>query len=181
MKNLINILTAETKTLKEQYVEASKNWAIKIYQENQDKKTWRCEEWCKFLGVEPRYKKQMAAKDGKMIEVSVPFYPDGFFNTSASKTLDNAQKQVRKITNHTEESFLAEAINNAEKHYANSIEKLAYRINEKGLDLNNLKVETAHISNNIETILTDGFKTVRAFTILAWGEVNAPHYRYLVK
>jgi hypothetical protein len=44
-----------------------------------------------------------------------------------------------------------------------------------------LVVETSHIGVNINTTLTDGEKTVRAFTIIASGEIQRPHYRYLVK
>lgn len=34
---------------------------------------------------------------------------------------------------------------------------------------------------NIETTITDGVKKVRAFTIVAEGEIQRPHYRYLIK
>lgn len=69
----------------------------------------------------------------------------------------------------------------ANDHYETSINKLADRILKKGLNQNNIKVETSHIGVNIETVLTDGIKTVKAFTVLAWGEIQKPHYRYLIK
>ena len=34
---------------------------------------------------------------------------------------------------------------------------------------------------NIDTIISDGEKQVKAQTICAWGEIQRPHYRYLVK
>jgi hypothetical protein len=34
---------------------------------------------------------------------------------------------------------------------------------------------------NIDMTLTDGEKTVKAFTIIAEGQIQRPHYRYLVK
>lgn len=68
-----------------------------------------------------------------------------------------------------------------EAHYEQSIEKLAFRIAQKGLNQESLTVTTSHIGVNIETTLTDGIKTVRAFTIIASGEIQKPHYRYLVK
>ena len=37
------------------------------------------------------------------------------------------------------------------------------------------------IGVNIESIITDGTKTVRAWTIVAEGEIQRPHYRYLIK
>jgi hypothetical protein len=67
------------------------------------------------------------------------------------------------------------------KHYLNSIEKLAHRIKSYGLDECKLKLETTYIDQNISTLLTDGNKTIKAFTILAWGQIQKPHYRYLIK
>ena len=69
----------------------------------------------------------------------------------------------------------------AERHYEDSIIKLAARILKKELVIDNLKIKTAHIGVNIETTLTDGIKTVRAFTIIASGAIQRPHYRYLIK
>lgn len=79
------------------------------------------------------------------------------------------------------EGFVSISIKNAELHYEMSIEKLAYRILKKGLDIDNINVKTSHIGVNIETIITDHNKTVKAFTVLAYGEVQRPHYRYLIK
>ena len=44
-----------------------------------------------------------------------------------------------------------------------------------------LKVKTSHIGVNIDTILSDGEKQVREITIVASGEIQRPHYRYLIK
>ena len=73
------------------------------------------------------------------------------------------------------------AVTNAEQHYEDSIIKLALRIESKGLNIESLKCTTSHVGRNINTTLTDGIKTVRAFTIIAEGEIQKPHYRYLVK
>jgi hypothetical protein len=52
---------------------------------------------------------------------------------------------------------------------------------KKGLNEENLKVVTSHIGININTTISDGDKTVKAWTIIAEGEIQKPHYRYLVK
>ena len=78
-------------------------------------------------------------------------------------------------------TYLEKQEQTAEDHYENSILKLADRIEKKELNQSNLLVKTAHVGVNIETTLTDGEKTVRAFTIIAEGEIQRPHYRYLVK
>lgn len=69
----------------------------------------------------------------------------------------------------------------AEKHYNNSIEKLAFRIEKKNLELNKLELKTTYLDPNIATTITDGKQTISAYTIIASGAVQKPHYRYLIK
>jgi len=79
------------------------------------------------------------------------------------------------------ETFIRKEKEKAEMHYYYSIAKLAFRIQEKGLNLQNITVNYAKIGVNINIEITDGMKTVRAFTIVASGDIQRPHYRYLVK
>jgi len=79
------------------------------------------------------------------------------------------------------EEYIDIQVKKAEKHYSNSIEKLALRIAKKGLNESNLKMTTSYLDPNISTTITDGVKTIKAFTIIASGMVQKPHYRYLVK
>jgi hypothetical protein len=44
-----------------------------------------------------------------------------------------------------------------------------------------MKIISGTVGVNINITLTDGDKTVRAYTIVAEGEIQKPHYRYLVK
>ena len=69
----------------------------------------------------------------------------------------------------------------AEKHYTISIAKLALRIEKKGLNQEKIEMTTGYVDVNITTTITDGEKVVKAWTIIAGGEVQKPHYRYLVK
>ena len=69
----------------------------------------------------------------------------------------------------------------AEKHYTNSIAKLALRIEKKGLNQDKIEMTTGYVDVNITTTITDGEKVVKAWTIIAGGEIQKPHYRYLVK
>ena len=77
--------------------------------------------------------------------------------------------------------YLVKAKKNAKLHYENSILRLALRIEKKELNQAKLEMTTSHIDVNIETTITDGDKTVRAWTIIAEGPIQRPHYRYLVK
>ena len=42
-------------------------------------------------------------------------------------------------------------------------------------------MDSTYLDPNMSTIITDGKKVVRAFTIIASGAIQKPHYRYLVK
>ena len=79
------------------------------------------------------------------------------------------------------DEFITKSVLKAEQHYEESIEKLAYRIQQKNLNVSNLKVTSVFLGVNLDLEITDGIQKVTAKTILAWGEINRPHYRYLVK
>lgn len=84
------------------------------------------------------------------------------------------------------EQHIDKMIKAAVKHFEQSIEKLADRIKAKGLNEDKIQVWTSYININIEATtieatITDGDKTLKAFTIVAEGNVQRPHYRYLIK
>jgi hypothetical protein len=150
MKNLVELLKSETESLKVQYLEMTREWAIKEFN--------HLREWA------------VNYHSGKF----------GFKNG------ENARKYYRLPyyivnSNGVVGDHVAKMIKNATNHYESSIEKLAIRIEKKGLNQESLSIVTSHIGVNINTTLTDGIKTVRAFTIIASGEVQRPHYRYLIK
>jgi hypothetical protein len=178
---LFEKLLKETEPLKEDFLKKTKDFATNIYNENESRLLWRVEEWCKFLEVEPEYTERKANKDGKLQIVSVASYPKGFHNTDKAKTLDNTLKQVHKIKGYSREQFIEKEMQDAEKHYINSIYKLIFRIKDYNLDDSKIELETSYIDQNISTTITDGNRTLRAFTVLAWGDVQRPHYRYLIK
>jgi hypothetical protein len=153
--NLIEILKAETETLKIQFIELTGNWA--------------CNEFKKLELV-----KEQAIINSK-----------GFKNRSGNMEHTKASfsywNNIRRIVEKGIEKFIADSKQEANEHYENSILKLSERIKGKELNKSSLEVKTSHIGVNIETTITDGTKTVRAFTIIAQGEIQRPHYRYLIK
>lgn len=152
MTSLVNILKNETQSLKNQYVIMTKNWAS--------------EEFNRLRDFALNYQQGSQAFKSK----------DEYWA---------AQKKYYRlpvsILRNNQEQYIAESIKNADAHYEQSIEKLAARVAKKNLEVSKLKVETAHVGVNIETVLTDGNKKVSAYTIIAEGEIQRPHYRYLVK
>ena len=174
MSNLINLLKEQTITLKEQYVQKTIEWTNKDYQRYVEMKKWNEERWAKYLGVPTRL-----ANPGSAMEF-VTFH-NGFYSTRASREYGKIKNKIYQALSLGLDKYIEKAKKSAEQHYEDSIIKLSDRILRKGLIEENLKLKTSHIGVNIETTITDGIKTVRAFTIIAEGEIQCPHYRYLVK
>jgi hypothetical protein len=174
MKNLINILTKETETLKVQYIVKTKEWARDQFDSIMEKSNWTNLQWCNYFGLT-----QEIYNEGRPSEFKS--FPKGFYNSKQSREYSNLKDKLRKIIQIGVEEFMLGEEKKAILHYEGSIVKLANRIEKKDLNIDKLIVKTSHIGVNINTTLTDGEKTVNAFTIIASGEIQKPHYRYLVK
>lgn len=172
---LLEILTKETESLKNQYIDLTIKWSVKNYNTIMSRKSWKEEDWCKFFNLTPEL------KNPTIPNISFLGFPKGFYNTAKSKEYNKYKDEISKLSRITIEQYIENETKYALIHYENSILKLAEKIKSKELDVENIKVETAHIGVNINTTLTDGKKTVRAFTIIAEGLIQRPHYRYLIK
>ena len=174
MNNLLKILKKETISLKNQYIEMTKEWAETRFNIIVKRTNWNEEKWAKFLDVETRI-----ANEGTSISF-VTFHKE-FYNTKKSREYDSMRNESFMLKRIGVNEYIKKEIKRAENHYESSIIKLANRIEKKELNENKLKVKTSHIGVNIDTILSDGEKQIRAFTIIASGEIQRPHYRYLIK
>jgi hypothetical protein len=174
MQKLIEILKSETETLRVQYLEKTKEWATNYYNVCKQRKNWKEVQWCKFFGLTPEIKNQNT-------NMQLLGYPKGFYNTEKSRELHRYQNEIHRTLTLGLEKYIEKELKYAEMHYESSIIKLADRIDKKGLKQDKITVVTSHIGVNINTTLTDGEKTVREFTIIAEGEIQRPHYRYLIK
>lgn len=172
--NLVQMLFEQTQELKQEFLDKSKSYAIINYDRSVERKNWKEADWCKYFGLEPR-----KVNEGTSMEFLS--FPQGFHNTKTARTYKAMKDEVYYVTRVTKEEYIAKELKNAEMHYEASIQKLALRIMKKNLDESKLKMVTGRVGVNITTTLTDGTKTVRAWTIVAEGIVQRPHYRYLVK
>lgn len=60
--------------------------------------------------------------------------------------------------------------------------KLATRLKEKGVtETTELEIKSSRISENFECRIYHDGKVTTAWTIIASGPIQRPHYRYLVK
>lgn len=172
---LIEKLTIETKDLKKAYLQKtasySKDEFLRLFELS------KLDEYAlgETLGFETIQYEGWLTKSFKLIDgVS-------FWNHKASIKLDKLKNEVRKAKALGMEGFINKDLKLAELNYNESIQKLALRVSSKGLDLENLKMQSSYLDPNMSTIITDGKKSVRAYTIIASGAIQKPHYRYLVK
>lgn len=174
MQKLIDILLKETDILKEEYIDKTEKWAKENFIRVEGLKKWTTERWCKYFNIEPRM-----ANPGSNMQFLT--FPTGFYNTKNSKTYSRMQDEISKILRLGLSEYISHQKQYAEKHYVDSIQKLAYRCQKENLDIENIRVHTSKIGVNIDTLISDGHKTIKASTIIASGEVQRPHYRYLIK
>lgn len=153
---LIDRLTAETQSLKIQYIEFITDFSKKEY-----------------IQYTTMTRDQLLKNYGDFDERENRYF--------ATKKSQQVFRFILKLKRMSMDEYVSQNVIDAIDHYTLSIQKLADRLSKKGLDINNLKMQTTHIGVNIETIITDGVKKVKAQTILAYGDVQRPHYRYLVK
>jgi len=175
MDKLITLLTEQTTSLKEQYIQKTIEWSNSYFERVEERSKWNDEQWANYLGVPTRI------ANPSISSIQFITFHKGFFNTKQSREYTNEKNKIYSIVRMGKGEYIMKMVRNAELHYTSSIIKLSERILKKDLNIDNLSLSTSHIGTNIETTITDGIKTVRAFTVLAYGEVKCPHYRYLVK
>lgn len=168
-KKLEKLLISQSTALLKKHVAETKKWAEEYYNVLAERITWKDKQWCEFLGVTP------VKKDGAYD------FPDGFFGTDQSRKLKAYQVEIEDILKNGKAKFLEKQITSAKKHYVLSIERLAKKIISKDLNLDNIQIRTYDIDKNITTSITDGEKSFNAYTIVAGGKVQKPHYRYIIK
>jgi hypothetical protein len=102
-------------------------------------------------------------------------YPN-LHNEDASRILDRA-KTLRALGL---EGVIALDLKNANAHYKQTVETLAYKLELKGVD-SNFKIITGIIKNNFEITLECNGNLYECYTIIASGPIQQPHYRFLIK
>ena len=164
MQTLIKRLKEETKELKINYLKKTESWSKEQLQRNIERKNRQS----KLTFIDSTRASRRKAAEWQIVVSREEYYrEEKFFWNSPSWYFT--------------QEFISRTIKQAEEHYHNSIEKLAARIEKKGLNIDNLQLSTSYLDPNISTKITDGKKTVNAWTIIASGPIQRPHYRYLIK
>lgn len=139
-----------------------------------ERKNWFEVEWCKYFNLTPEIK-------NKGTRMEYLGYPTGFHNTENSKRKRSMEDEVRLLVRLGLEGYIKKQVDKGKQHYDNSLLKLTDRILKKDLNWSKIQIKNSSIGVNVNVEITDGVKTVRAYTIVAEGEIQRPHYRYLIK
>jgi len=134
MSKLLDVLFEETKSLKVQYIGMTKEWATQDFERFERINHWDNRDWCKYFGIECVERTQSYSGD-KVYYV----FPVGFYNTAKAKTYSNLRDLAYRVVGRGINDYVDGCVNKAEMHYSQSIQKLAFRIAKKGLNIDKLK------------------------------------------
>jgi len=136
------------------------------------------------------YLEQMQRWAEAQFQHSIEFYNrymSGYFSTSQVTPRERYQAEKDYYNKHLPiirkglDAYIKKELKLAEAHYFAAVEKLAMVIIKKGLNVEKLSIEQCRVGVNLEVIISDGNQTIHAFTIIASGPIQRPHYRYLIK
>lgn len=183
MKTIEQQLTKEFATFKVEYLKRVEDWTIETQKY--------------FQGIQNEYNQLQYCKNPKRVskrEFSSIF---GYY-TSTTKDFSEMSEEEVEIWNRKEtclsilrdckipfgwatEKLVQAQVEAASNWFDGSIVKLAVKIENKGINSNEMTISSSYIDRNLCTIISDGDKKVKAQTIFANGEIKRPHFRYLIK
>lgn len=184
-QGLIQILAQHTADLKIAYVQQCKDWALEQFISAQTLASKTQEELCVSYGIkfhfEDSYGSQILVVDGTEWKLKASKTQEQQMNAAKWSGIRARVQKAKDIIYIGQDKWIAKAEKDALEHYESSLSKLAARIEKKGLDISKMNVVHSGMGVNMNITLSDGVKSVKAWTIVAEGEIQRPHYRYLVK
>lgn len=169
-------LEQQTQNLLQKFLERTTEYATHYYELMKKRNDWKEKDWCEHYGLIPEVK----------VHGNITFhkFPNGFYNSPISRVYSKDWREV-SIFNYkfkTFESYLAKEIELANRHYQYSLDKLVFRLVKKGVTTDDFSItnESIGVNINLNILHADG-KLTKACTIIAEGEIQRPHYRFLIK
>lgn len=161
METLYNKLKTETQTLLEQYIEKTKSYCVNRFKQMEEMNKWTYEKWVEVHGI--------------------TFTIGGKQQRTLSKSGHRLRNESYSVVSKGFDKFQEREIKKANLHYEGSLLKLVDRLVKKGVT-DNFELINSSLGVNFEILIKhpDG-KFTRAWTIIAEGEIQRPHYRFLVK
>jgi hypothetical protein len=171
---IIDQLFAKTADLKAIYLEKTKEYAARHWKYVIKQLARPMEEWYKEYDV----KTQVLTSGGK--EYIEP--ARGEYSKRNVYKMRNQIDRLKSLIEKGFEKFEASELKNAEQHYKDSVLKLNTRLQAKGIvDGCKFEIINSSVGVNLEIMIKHEHGITRAWTIIAEGEIQRPHYRYLVK
>lgn len=168
---LVARLKAETVELLEGYIERTKKFAKQSYDWALSHASFTNVMYGEKYGLVER-KEPIRMHDGRIVTHKL------------SQLAEKTRTQVVVILAYTAEQYEARQVKMATQHYNDSIEKLALKLNRKGIkDDTEMTMKSTSVGINLETIIHHEGTITTARTIFAAEDsvLVSPHYRYLVK
>lgn len=179
MNNLSQKLHKETQQLKSDYITLTKRWANDYFNFCEKRLNWDKTEWANFIWVWTRIVNPWTRME---------FIDFESWKDRLDFTYSNANQKYRKYKEESEKTvklwldwYIKKEIDKAIKHYEDSLTKLIDKIYEFWLIENNIIVKSAYMWTNIDITISDWIQEIHAYTIIAEGTIQRPHYRYLIK
>ncbi len=171
---LVKELYEHTKELKGVYIWRTKQYADSKYTHCEERKDWTTRQWYDEYKLPYKMVREGTPSEFASIERGYDYKVYGM--------MQNHKSEVSSILKMGLESYKAKEVQYAEDHYRNSIERLSMKLNEKGItDESKFVITSGHIGDNFECVIHHEHGTTKAWTIIASGPIQRPHYRYLVK
>lgn len=174
--SLMQVLREKTQDLRVKYINQTESWASSRFDSAIKVLGWSEVGWCEFFGLVPRI-----ANKGTSCEFKA--MPENFYNTRNARIMDSMKSEARRLERMGKAEFIKREKERAERHYEDSLAKLIERLVKKGVskDSRDVKIVSGWVGVNFEVIIEVHEIRVKAWTIIASGPVQRPHYRYLVK
>ena len=176
---LVQELYKHTIELKELYITKTKESADRTFVWASERKDWSTKQWYDNYNLPYTLKHQGTDREYPLLDTKIMSQKG--YSLVYSGMCQN-QDKVRLVIKLGLDSYKASLVKDAEKHYLESMEKLSIRLNSKGItDDAKFTITSAKIADNFECYIHHDLGVTKAWTIIAEGPVQQPHYRYLVK
>jgi hypothetical protein len=175
---LIEALRVNTTDLKADYITWTKKYAKNYFKFVMSLKDWTKEQWLDKYGVtieRETYENHPVTR--QLVRVKKPV-------VVLNRTGESYQSDLYTFQKIGFKKYEAKEVELAERHYNDSLRKLASRLNQKGVTADSAwTISRARVGVNLEMTIHHGDMITRAWTIVAAqdSQLMRPHYRYLVK
>jgi len=106
---------------------------------------------------------------------------DDYYSNWTNETSKIYHALPSSVKRNEQVKFIENQMAKADKSFDDNVLKLAARLIKKGINPENINIKATVAMPNIECVINDGNKYLTAYTIIAGGNIQRPHYRYLIK